>query len=52
MAVRRLRLNKAGGHTHLRAYHFKKWLREAYLLEGTPTPPNPEIWRKLVDLTQ
>ena len=28
-SVRRLRLNKAGGHTHLRSEHFKKWLREA-----------------------
>ena len=25
-AVQRLRLNKAGGHVHLRAYKFKKWL--------------------------
>ena len=27
--VLRLRLNKVGGHTHLRAGHFNKWLREA-----------------------
>ena len=26
-AIRRLLLNKAGGHTHLRSEEFKKWLR-------------------------
>ena len=34
-----LRLNKAGGLTHIHADHFKKWLREAYPVEGTYTPP-------------
>ena len=38
-AVWKLRLNKAGGRTHLRAEHFKKWMQEAYPDEGASSPP-------------
>ena len=52
-AVLHLRLNKVGGHTHLRAEKFKKCMREAYLAEGTSSPtPNSERYINLVDLTQ
>ena len=50
--VRSLLLNKGVCHTHLRSYHFKNWLREAYLAEGTSTLPNKDRCRNLVDLTQ
>ena len=36
-----LQLHKSGGHTHLRAEHFKKWIQEEYLDEGGSTPPLP-----------
>ena len=39
-AVRCLRLHKAGVHTHLRVYHFKTWIREAYPGEIEPPPPS------------
>ena len=41
-AVRRLRINKADGNTHLRDEHFKKWIQEAYPDEGTSTPPKTQ----------
>ena len=50
--IRRKRLNKVGGHTHLISEHFKKWLREAYLMEETSYPQKTERCRNLVDLTQ
>ena len=40
-AVRCLCQNKAGVHMQLRSDNLKKWPREAYLEEGTNTPPNP-----------
>ena len=50
-AVQRLHPHKLGGHTNLRAEHFKKWIREAYPTEGTSTPPvrsgDRRWWRSL-----
>ena len=37
-SVCQLRLHMAGGHTHLRAEHFKQWRREAYPGEKLKTP--------------
>ena len=37
-----LLLNKVGRYTSLCAEHFNKWLKEAYLAEGTYTTPKPE----------
>ena len=51
-AVRRLRLKRAGVHMHLRAEHFKTWLRKAYPANEATAPPNPAKWMKLVDLVQ
>ena len=51
-AVRRLRLKRAGVHMHLRAEHFKTWLRKAYPKIEATAPPNPDKWMKLVELVQ
>ena len=52
-AVQQLRIHKAGGPSHLRAEHFKKWIWEAYPSEGTSTlPPRPKWWKNLVWITQ
>ena len=51
-AVRRLRPHRAGGHTHLRAEHFKQWRREAYPGEQLKNPLQRERWLCLVDLVQ
>ena len=41
---------KAGGHTHLRAEHFKQWLWETYPGENSKKPPRKEPWMFLVDI--
>ena len=46
--VLRIQLHKAGGHIHLSAKKFNKWLREVYPDEGTSTPSRLEQWQKLV----
>ena len=51
-AVCRLPPLKSGGHTHLRAKHFKQWLREACPGENSKTPPWTEHCMCLVDTTQ
>ena len=43
---------KACRHTHLRAEHFKQWLREAYPGENSNTPPRIERRMILVDIVQ
>ena len=48
--VRRLRPHKAGVHTHLHADHFKTWLRETYLLEGSKNLSKPGRWMHLVEI--
>ena len=37
--VHHLYLKNSSGHIHIRAEHFKKWLRDLYWEEGTYTPP-------------
>ena len=44
--------HSAGGHTHLRAEHFKQWWREAYPWEQSNTPPQREHLLCLVDIVQ
>ena len=38
--VRRLRVNREGGHTHLHDKHFKTWLRETFLVKEATTLPS------------
>ena len=51
-AVHCLNPFKAGVHTHLRAEHFKQWMREAYPGEGSKVTPRTERWMCLVDIVQ
>ena len=51
-SVQRLRLHRAGGHTHLCVEHFKQWQRETYPGEQSKIPPRREHWVCLVDLLQ
>ena len=51
-ALLRLRPHRAGGHTHLRAEHFKYWRREAYPGEQLKTSLQRERWLCLVDIVQ
>ena len=50
--VRRIHLHKLGGHIHLRAEHFKQWLREVYLDKVTSNPTRPEQWKNTLYITQ
>ena len=47
-----LRPHRSGGHTHLRAEHFKQWQRGVYLRDYSKTSPRRERWMCLVDIVQ
>ena len=49
-----LRVNRAGGHIHLRADHFETCLIEAYPEKEANPPPPKQIYKcmKLVELVQ
>ena len=52
-AASKMKLNKAPGHTRVRAEDFKAWLKAAYPptdVEGAPAP-DPVRWNKLVGLS-
>ena len=51
-AVLRLRPLKSVRHTHLRAEHFKQWLREAYPTENSKTALQTEHCMCLVEIFQ
>ena len=50
-AVARLKTNRAGGHSHLRAEHFKDWHAQAYPTNAEQEP-NRHRWDKLVAIVQ
>ena len=51
-AVRRLRRNRSGGHTHLRAEHLQQCIREEYPSETSTAPLKPNRKIKLVEIIQ
>ena len=51
-AVRRLRRNRAGGHTHLREEHLQQWIRNAHEAYIYTVPLNLTRWIKLVEIIQ